>query len=147
MPSTGGLPWLAPGAASDLNRLLLGHLHAQERLAERFMQNLLFRVHPGFSVFAAQVLSPEDPQQLERVARTCGLFAASTTKPPHRAQAVVRCKYSQPQSGLPDLVADRHPCGLSRTRNVGEDVLRFQHGKRTRRKRTANHSSGLASGV
>src|SRR5437867_12648787 len=45
-------------------RLLLRRLHKEERLSERFMENLLSWVHPGFSVFAGEPLSPEDAGQL-----------------------------------------------------------------------------------
>src|SRR5438034_770044 len=72
--------WTAEGEFLDLpsvdtatvcevfRRLLLRRLHKEERLSERFMENLLSWVHPGFSVFAGQPVSPEDSQQLERLA-------------------------------------------------------------------------------
>jgi hypothetical protein len=64
------LPSLDAAAVYEVfRRLLLARLHARERLSERFMQNLLSWVHPGFSVFAGEALSPEDPEQLERLAR------------------------------------------------------------------------------
>jgi hypothetical protein len=50
-------------------RLLLRRLHAEERLSQRFMDNLLSWVHPGFSVFAGPPIPPEDRQQLEQLAR------------------------------------------------------------------------------
>src|SRR6266516_4304978 len=45
-------------------RLLLRRLHKEGRLSERFTENLLSWVHPGFSVFAGEPLSPEDAGQL-----------------------------------------------------------------------------------
>ena len=41
----------------------------KKRLSERFMHNLLGWVHPGFSVFAGDIIPTEDQQGLERVAR------------------------------------------------------------------------------
>ena len=64
-------------------RLLLRRLHQEERLSERFMENLLSWVHPGFSVFAGESLSPQDPEQLERLARYI-------TRPPLAADSVRR---------------------------------------------------------
>jgi hypothetical protein len=62
------LPSLDTAAVREVfRRLLLRRLHAEERLSERFMDNLLAWVHPGFSVFAGEAISSE--QQLERVAR------------------------------------------------------------------------------
>src|SRR5207247_11141355 len=64
------LPSLDTAAVCDLfRRLLLRRLHKEERLSERLMENLLSWVHPGFSVFAGEPLSPEDAGQLERLAR------------------------------------------------------------------------------
>src|SRR5207247_1897248 len=52
------LPSLDTAAVCELfRRLLLRRLHKEERLSERFMENLLSWVHPGFSVFAADALS------------------------------------------------------------------------------------------
>ena len=64
-------------------RLLLRRLHKEERLSERFMENLLSWVHPGFSVFAGEPLSPEDAGQLERLARY-------VTRPPLAADSIRR---------------------------------------------------------
>src|SRR5207247_7764244 len=47
------------------------------------MENLLSWVHPGFSVFAGEPLSPEDAGQLERVARY-------VTRPPLAADSIRR---------------------------------------------------------
>ncbi len=47
------------------------------------MENLLSWVHPGFSVFAGEPLSPQDPEQLERVARYI-------TRPPLAADSIRR---------------------------------------------------------
>jgi Putative transposase len=64
-------------------RLLLRRLHQQQRLSEGFMQNLLSWVHPGFSVFAGEPLSPQDSEQLERLARYI-------TRPPLAADSIRR---------------------------------------------------------
>jgi hypothetical protein len=62
------LPSLDTAAVCEVfRRLLLRRLSAAERLSERFMENLLGWVHPGFSVFAGEAVSSE--QQLERIAR------------------------------------------------------------------------------
>src|SRR6059036_3964191 len=59
------LPSLDTAAVCELfRRLLLRRLHKEERLSERFTENLLSWVHPGFSVFAGEPLSPEDAGQL-----------------------------------------------------------------------------------
>ena len=64
------LPSLDTAAICEVfRRLLLRRLHAAQRLSERFMDNLLAWVHPGFSVFAGPPISPEDRQQLEQLAR------------------------------------------------------------------------------
>ena len=64
------LPSVDTAAVGEVfRRLLLRRLHAQERLSERFMHNLLGWVHPGFSVFAGDIIPTEDRQRLERVAR------------------------------------------------------------------------------
>ena len=61
-------------------RLLLGRLHAQERLSERFMDNLLGWVHPGFSVYEGCADLPEvfttaiSPGALSPDADTCQHF-------------------------------------------------------------------------
>ncbi len=47
------------------------------------MENLLSWVHPGFSVFAGEPLSPEDAGQLERLARY-------VTRPPLAADSIRR---------------------------------------------------------
>ena len=78
------LPSLDTAAVCELfRRLLLRRLHEQERLSERFMENLLSWVHPGFSVFAGEPLSPQDPGQLERLARYI-------TRPPLAADSIRR---------------------------------------------------------
>src|SRR5439155_9861262 len=59
------LPSLDTAAVCELfRRLLLRRLHKEERLSERFTENLLSWVHPGFSLFAGEPLSPEDAGQL-----------------------------------------------------------------------------------
>jgi len=64
------LPSVDTAAVGEVfRRLLLRRLHAQERLSERFMHNLLGWVHTGFSVFAGDIIPTEDRQGLERVAR------------------------------------------------------------------------------
>ena len=51
-------PPLDTAAVCELfRRLLLRRLHKEERLSERFTENLLSWVHPGFSVFAGEPLS------------------------------------------------------------------------------------------
>jgi hypothetical protein len=78
------LPSLDTAAVCELfRRLLLRRLHKEERLSERFMENLLSWVHPRFSVFAGQPLSPEDAGQLERLARY-------VTRPPLAADSIRR---------------------------------------------------------
>src|SRR6266704_3938152 len=78
------LPSLDTAAVCELfRRLLLRRLHQQERLSERFMENLLSWVHPGFSVFAGEPLSPQDREQLERLARYI-------TRPPLAADSIRR---------------------------------------------------------
>src|SRR5439155_13965133 len=78
------LPSLDTAAVCELfRRLLLRRLHKEERLSERFMENLLSWVHPGFSVFAGEPLSPEDAGQLERLARY-------VTRPPLAADSIRR---------------------------------------------------------
>ena len=47
------------------------------------METLLSWVHPGFSVFAGDPLSPQDPEQLERLARYI-------TRPPLAADSIRR---------------------------------------------------------
>src|SRR5207245_1037248 len=64
------LPSLDTTAVCELfRRLLLLGLHQPQRLSQGFMENLLSWVHPGFSVFAGEPLSPRAPEQLERLAR------------------------------------------------------------------------------
>jgi len=78
------LPSLDTTAVCELfRRLLLLGLHQQQRLSEGFMENLLSWVHPGFSVFAGEPLSPRDPEQLERLARYI-------TRPPLAADSIRR---------------------------------------------------------
>jgi hypothetical protein len=78
------LPSLDTAAVCKVfRRLLLRRLHQEERLSQRFMDNLLSWVHPGFSVFAREPLSPQDPEQLERLARYI-------TRPPLAADSIRR---------------------------------------------------------
>ena len=78
------LPSLDTASVCELfRRLLLQRLHQEERLSEGFMENLLSWVHPGFSVFAGEPLSPQDPEQLERLARYI-------TRPPLPADSIRR---------------------------------------------------------
>ena len=48
---------------------MLLRLHQAERLSETFLDSLLNWVHSGFSVFARQLVLPEDPPAIERLAR------------------------------------------------------------------------------
>ena len=50
-------------------RLLLSRLHQAERLSEGFMRRLLSWSPSGFSVFARQLIRPDEREQLERMAR------------------------------------------------------------------------------
>ncbi len=50
-------------------RLLLLRLHQAERLSESFMNNLLSRVHPGFSVYAGPPVEAAEIAALESQAR------------------------------------------------------------------------------
>src|SRR5881628_1033479 len=75
-------------------RLLLRRLHKEERLSERFMENLLSWVHPGFSVFAGQPVSPEDSQQLERL-------ACYITRPPLAIDSIRRGHDGRLEIGTP----------------------------------------------
>jgi hypothetical protein len=78
------LPSLDTAAVCELfRRLLLRRLHQEERLSERFMDNLLSWVHPGFSVFAGEPVPAEDAGQLERLARY-------VTRPPLAADSLRR---------------------------------------------------------
>jgi Putative transposase/Transposase zinc-binding domain len=78
------LPSLDTAAVCELfRRLLLRRLHKEERLSQRFMENLLSWVHPGFSVFAGEPFSPQDPEQLDRLARYI-------TRPPLAADSIRR---------------------------------------------------------
>jgi hypothetical protein len=49
-------------------RLVLLRLHQAERLSETFLDSLLSWVHSGFSVYAKQVVLPDDPAAIERLA-------------------------------------------------------------------------------
>jgi hypothetical protein len=81
------LPSLDTAAVCELfRRLLLARLHQQERLSERFMENLLSWVHPRFSVFAGEPLSAEDAGQLERLARY-------VTRPPLAVDSIRRANH------------------------------------------------------
>jgi hypothetical protein len=71
------------GGLELFRHLLLRRLHQEERLSERFMENLLSWVHPGFSVFAGEPLSPQDAGQLECLARYI-------TRPPPAADSIRR---------------------------------------------------------
>ncbi len=98
--------WTAEGEFLDLpsvdtatvcevfRRLLLRRLHKEERLSERFMENLLSWVHPGFSVFAGQPVSPEDSQQLERL-------ACYITRPPLAIDSIRRGHDGRLEIGTP----------------------------------------------
>src|SRR5213083_1345112 len=89
---------LDTAAVCELFRhLLLRRLHKEERLSERFMENLLSWVHPGFSVFAGEPLSPEDAGQLERLARY-------VTRPPLAADSIRRTN-----NGMLEITTSRSP--------------------------------------
>ena len=64
------LPSLDTAAIGELfRRLLLLRLHQAERLSERFRDQLLSWVHPGFSVFAGPPVEPTAVESLESQAR------------------------------------------------------------------------------
>lgn len=64
------LPSLDTGAVGELfRRMLLARLHQAERLSERFRDQLLSWVHPGFSVFAGPAVEPTAVESLESQAR------------------------------------------------------------------------------
>jgi hypothetical protein len=64
------LPSLDPSTVMELfRRLLLERLHQAERLSERFRDQLLSWVHPGFSVFAGPAVEPTAVDSLESQAR------------------------------------------------------------------------------
>ena len=50
-------------------RLLLKRLHHAERLSEEFMNKLMQWNPSGFSVYAEQLVSEQEPQRLEKLAR------------------------------------------------------------------------------
>jgi len=90
------LPSLDTTAVCELfRRLLLLGLHQHQRLSEGFMENLLSWLHPGFSVFAGEPLSPRDPEQLERLARYI-------TRPPLAADSIRRHEGSIEITTRPD---------------------------------------------
>ena len=64
------LPSLDTSAIEELfRRLLLARLHRAERLSESFMEKLLAWSPSGFSLAATQLVMPDEPQRLERLAR------------------------------------------------------------------------------
>ena len=71
-PAGAFLPLPEPDAEQveqRFRRLLLRRLHRAGRLSEEFRDQLLSWVRPGFSVRATQVVEPDDPERLERLAR------------------------------------------------------------------------------
>jgi hypothetical protein len=64
------LPSLGSSIVCQLfRRMLLLRLHKADRLSEGFMQNLLFWVHPGFSVYAGPRVEAAEIASLESQAR------------------------------------------------------------------------------
>jgi hypothetical protein len=64
------LPSLDSSTVMELfRRLLLERLHQAERLSERFRDQLLSWVHPGFSVFAGPAVAASAVESLESQAR------------------------------------------------------------------------------
>jgi hypothetical protein len=64
------LPLLDTSAIEELfRRLLLARLHRAERLSEEFLEKLLAWSPSGFSLEATQLVMPDEPGRLERLAR------------------------------------------------------------------------------
>jgi hypothetical protein len=64
------LPGLDTAALEEVfRRLLLTRLHRAHRLSQAFLHNLLGWQHSGFSVWAEQVVGPDQPDRVERLAR------------------------------------------------------------------------------
>ena len=64
------LPSLDTSTIEEMfRRLLLRRLHQAERLSEGFMCRLLSWTPSGFSVFARQLIMPDERERLERMAR------------------------------------------------------------------------------
>jgi hypothetical protein len=64
------LPSLDTGAIEELfRRLLLRRLYQAERLSEGFMEKLMSWSPSGFSVWARQLVMPDERERLERLAR------------------------------------------------------------------------------
>jgi transposase len=87
--------------------LLLRRLHAAQRLSEIFIERLETWRHPGFSVYGEQVVMPNEPDRLERLARylTRPPLPVASVSQHHDGRVCVKTP-PDPNTGATDLLLD-----------------------------------------
>ncbi len=87
--------------------LLLRRLYAAERLSEEFIERLEGWRHSGFSVYGEQVVMPDEPERLERLARYLTRPPLPVASVSHDDDGRVRVKTPpDPRTGATELLLD-----------------------------------------
>ena len=105
-----GLPLAEPDVEEveeRFRRLVLRRLHRAERLSTQFRDQLLSWRRSGFSVRATQVVPPEEPDRLERLARYVvrAPFLQDGAQPTPRGQVLLPTP-PDPRTGAEELALD-----------------------------------------